>query len=169
MKRLMRLSIPLLSTFVLVPSILFAQTPIRAGQMQAGSLSTGDTLEYTFEAEDDFLLYGEANQISVDVVVSLVNAEGQQIQQWDGPGRGAEAFSRALQGEGSYTLRIAPFEDEEGDFTVEILQLEKKSDNPGRLADQLMFAYDRPGAPGARSACGATGARSCLAHTVLRT
>ena len=148
MKRLMRLSIPLLSTFVLVPSILFAQTPIRAGQMQAGSLSTGDTLEYTFEAEDDFLLYGEANQISVDVVVSLVNAEGQQIQQWDGPGRGAEAFSRALQGEGSYTLRIAPFEDEEGDFTVEILQLEKKSDNPGRLADQLMFAYDRPGAPG---------------------
>ena len=124
MKRLMRLSIPLLSTFVLVPSILFAQTPIRAGQMQAGSLSTGDTLEYTFEAEDDFLLYGEANQISVDVVVSLVNAEGQQIQQWDGPGRGAEAFSRALQGEGSYTLRIAPFEDEEGDFTVEILQLD---------------------------------------------
>jgi len=148
MKRLLSLSMTVLAAFTLSAEIVAGQATLVVGQAQSATLSTGDTLEFTFEAGDDFLLYGEANQISVDLVVSLVNSDGQQIGEWDGPARGAEAFSQTLREAGTFTLRVAPFEDEEGDFTVEILQLEEKSDNPDRLADQLMFAYDRPAGPG---------------------
>ena len=122
--------------------------PLAQGQARSGSLSTGDTLSYRFEAGDDFLLYGEVDQISVDVVVTLVNAEGQQLGRWDGPARGAEAFNSTLRTAGEYTLRVAPFEDEGGDFEIRILQLEARSEDPERLADQLMAPYDRPGGPG---------------------
>lgn len=148
MKNLLKLSLALLVASSIGTNPLTAQTALRLGQAQSGTLSTGDTLEFSFEAGEDFILYGEVDQISVDVVVRLENAEGQGLGQWDGPARGREAFSRTLNESGTFTLRVAPFEDEEGDFSIEILQLEERSDDPEKLADQLMFAYDRPGGPG---------------------
>ncbi|MBT8405374.1 MAG: beta-lactamase family protein [Gemmatimonadetes bacterium] len=133
-----------------LPAGLTAQTvSIERGQLRSGSLETGDTARFTFEAGEDFLLYGEVNQISVDVVVTLTDAEGRRVgPAWDTPARGAEAFSTTIETGGTYTLNVAPFEDEEGDFEVRILQLEERSDDPEDLADQLMFAYSRPGGPG---------------------
>ncbi len=132
------------------PVALSAQTTaIERGQLRAGSLATGDTARFTFEAGDDYLLYGEVNQLSVDVVVTLTNAEGTAVgPTWDTPARGPETFSTTIREAGTYTLHVAPFEDEEGDFEVQILQLEERSDDPEDLADQLMFAYSRPGGPG---------------------
>ncbi|HSG50215.1 MAG TPA: serine hydrolase domain-containing protein [Longimicrobiales bacterium] len=134
---------------LLIPARTRAQAvALEVGQPRAGTLATGDTLRYTIQAGDDYLLFGEVNQVSVDVVVSIQNAEGQRLGQWDGPGRGAEAFSTTLREAGAYTILVAPFEDEEGDFEITVLQLEAKSDDPATLADQLMFAYARPGGPG---------------------
>ena len=143
------LFVALALALVATPGVLRSQTvSLDVGQVRSASLSTGDTLGYTFQAGPDMLLYGEVNQISVDGVVSLVNAEGQQLGRWDGPGRGAEAFSTTIRAAGEYTIRVAPFEDEEGDFEIRILQLEARSDDPETLADQLMFAYSRPDGPG---------------------
>jgi CubicO group peptidase (beta-lactamase class C family) len=143
------LFVALALALVATPGVLRSQTvSLDVGQVRSASLSTGDTLGYTFQAGPDMLLYGEVNQISVDVAVSLVNAEGQQLGRWDGPGRGAEAFSTTIRDAGEYTIRVAPFEDEEGDFEIRILQLEARSDDPETLADQLMFAYSRPNGPG---------------------
>lgn len=136
--------------FAVLPVPLHAQAvSIGVDQVRGGSLATGDTARFTFEAGEDFLLYGEVDQIDVDVVVTLTDADGRRVgPAWDGPARGAEAFSTTLRTAGTYTLSVAPFEDEEGDFEVRILQLEARADEPERLADQLMFAYSRPGGPG---------------------
>jgi len=140
--------LPLLLATLFASKVTAQAVPLNPGEIRSGSVSAGDTVTYSFQAGEDFLLYGEVRQISVDVVVSLVNAEGQRIGQWDGPARGAEAFSATLREAGEYTLRVASFEDGEGDFEVEIQQLEARSDDPAVLADQLMFAYSRPGGPG---------------------
>ena len=147
---LRRLALGLALGLVLFPSALAAQAvSIGVNQIRSGSLASGDTARFSFEAGDDFLLYGEVNQISVDVVVTLTDAEGRRVgPAWDGPARGSEAFSTAIRTGGIYTLHVAPFEQEEGDFEIQILQLEARSDNPERLADQLMFPYARPGGPG---------------------
>jgi hypothetical protein len=135
---------------VLLPSALAAQAvPIGVNELRSGSLATGDTARFSFEAGDDFLLYGEVNQISVDVVVTLTDPEGRRVgPAWDGPARGSEAFSTTIPTAGIYTLHVAPFQQEEGDFELQILQLEARADDPERLADQLMFPYARPGGPG---------------------
>jgi CubicO group peptidase (beta-lactamase class C family) len=144
---------PSITAFVLAlftaPGALLAQTTtLNLGQVRSGTLSAGDTLRYTFHAGDHFLLYGEVEQVSVDVVVALVDAAGRRLGSWDGPSRGAEAFSRSIDEAGDYTLEVAPFENEQGDFRIRILQLEAKSSKPEKLADQLMFPYSRPGGPG---------------------
>jgi CubicO group peptidase (beta-lactamase class C family) len=147
--RLLRGNAALLLALVATPGVLLAQSePLAVGAALSGSLTTGDTLLYSFTAGDDFLLYGEVDQVSVDVVVSLLNADGQQLGQWDGPARGAEAFSSTLRESGEYTLRVAPFEDEEGNFEIRILQLEAKAEDPEELADQLMLPYSRSDGPG---------------------
>ena len=147
---LQRLPLALAICLAALPFGLTAQTvSIERGQVREGSLATGDTARFTFEADEDFLLYGEVNQVSVDVVVTLTDEEGRQVgPEWDSPARGPEAFSTTLRASGTYTLHVTPFEDEEGDFEVRILQLEERSDDPDDLADQLMFAYSRPGGPG---------------------
>jgi len=127
----------------------FAQQSLEVGQVRSGSVAPGDTVRFTFEAGDDFILYGEVEQIDADVVVSLVNEEGQQVGPvWDVTGRGAEALTAVLDEAGEYTLRVTAFEDEEGDFEIELFMLEAKAEDPAELADQLMYAYDREGSPG---------------------
>ena len=121
---------------------------LRVGQLVRASLEPGDTLRYGFKAGDDYLLYGEVDQVSVDVVVALLDADGRRLGGWNGPSRGVEAFSRALDDSGTYTLQVTSADDDSGDFTIRLDQLEAKSDDPRRLADQLMFAWDRPGGPG---------------------
>lgn len=146
----LRAAVALALVLVPAPSALAAQDviPLDVGQVLSGTLSAGDTARYAIQAGEGFLLYGEVNQVSVDVVVSMRNPEGQRIGQWDGPARGAEAFSTTLREAGEYTILVTPFEDGEGAYEITILQLEAKSDDPAALADQLMFAYDRPGGPG---------------------
>ena len=149
---LARLALPLLATAapLLVPSAPIAAqaTPLRVGASVNGSLSTGDTLRYSVEAGDDFLFYGEVDQISVDVVVRFLDDEGRTLANWDVSARGPEGLSRVIPDAGTYTIEVTPFEDEEGDFSIRIDLLEAKASDPERLADQLMFAYDRPGGPG---------------------
>lgn len=129
-----------------------AQSPptptLQVGQPVRASLQPGDTLRYAFEAGDNYLLYGEVDQLSVDVVVTLLDAEGRRLSAWDGPGRGPEPFSRPLRDAGTYTLQVTGFEDGDGEFVIRVDQLEAKSDDPRTLADQLMFAWDRPNTPG---------------------
>ena len=133
------------AALLLLPGLLSDQeVRLEVGQTRSGTLASGDTASFTFQAGDDFLLYGEVSQISVDVVVTLENADGQRV----GPARGAEAFSTSIAEAGLYTLKVAPFEEETCYFEVTILLLEAEADDPERLADQLMFAYDRPGSPG---------------------
>ena len=93
-----------------LPAGLAAQAvSIDRGQLRSGSLATGDTARFTFEAGENFLLYGEVNQISVDVVVTLTDAEGRPVgPAWDTPARGAEAFSTTLRSAGTFTLNVAP-------------------------------------------------------------
>lgn len=149
MRRLSLLLLTLLTLTGASPAQAHAQETLAVGQDRAGSLAPGDTVDYVVEAGEDFLLYGEVDQLTVDVVVSLHDQEGRRVAgPWDGPAEGPEVFSTTLDDAGRYTLRLTPFEDGDGDYEIRLLQLEAKSEDPERLADQLMFAYDRPGSPG---------------------
>ena len=78
----------------------------------------GDTARYTVELGDDYFLYGEVNQISVDVIVRVLRPNGNQLGRVDGLGRGGERFSGRMEDGGVYTLELIPDNDEAGDYEI---------------------------------------------------
>ena len=62
LKKLLELSVTAAVVSLLSAHTLYGQTTLSVGQIERATLSTGDTLEFTFAAGDDFLVYGEENQ-----------------------------------------------------------------------------------------------------------
>jgi CubicO group peptidase (beta-lactamase class C family) len=122
---------------------------LREGSEQRGSLATGDTAGYVLESRGGDYVSGSVEQISVDVVVRLVDPNGRLIRSIDGPARGGEYFQFETDQAGEYRIEVAPFEGEVGDFAITIDRLEPIETDPDKLVDQLMSAYDRDDSPGA--------------------
>jgi len=84
----------LLPTALLLLSVLpsTAQQHLRPGDRVEGSLTPSSKDVYTFDAREDFYLYGYVDQVTVDVVVHVFDPAGKQIGEFDSPARGPEPF-----------------------------------------------------------------------------
>ncbi len=124
-------------------------TELREGRKVSGVLATGDTIRYTVEVGENYFLYGEVDQITVDVIVRLLDADGNQVGRYDTPSRGGERFTRRLGDAGLYTIEVIPFEDETGAYTITLHRVEPVETDPKKLTDQFMAPYDEDDSPGA--------------------
>ena len=124
-------------------------TELREGRPVRGALAPGDTVRYVVDVGDDWFVLGEVEQISVDAVVRVVGPEGEQVGRFDALGRGGERFGGRVEKAGTYEIQVFPFEDDEGEFSIELLRVEAVSDDPEKRADQLMSRYDGDSSPGA--------------------
>ncbi|MFG0285377.1 MAG: serine hydrolase [Phycisphaerales bacterium JB039] len=122
--------------------------PLGAGEMVTGSLETEAARSYALEVAAGQFICGEANQLDVDVVVTVLDPSGKRIATFDGPGRGPEPFQFESDEAGTYRIEIAPFQGQRGDYTLVISRMEPIATDPGARVDQLMAAYDRPDVPG---------------------
>ena len=145
--------LPLLAAALFAATDLSAQaTELRRGRMLTGSIAAGDTARYTFEAgENDFVL-GEVNQISIDVTIRVLDADGEQRARFGGLGRGPERFSGQPSAAGTYTVELivaGDDEDSSGAYEITLLRHEPVATDPRRLTDQMMARFDGPNSPGA--------------------
>jgi CubicO group peptidase (beta-lactamase class C family) len=124
-------------------------TELREGRTVRGTLAEGDTARYTVEVGDEYFVFGEVNQISVDVVVRVLDTDGNQRGRFDGPARGGERFSVRTTSASAYTIEVIPFEDETGDYEITLHRVEPVETDPKKLTDQLMSRYDGVDSPGA--------------------
>lgn len=143
-------AIPALFVLSLVPSSVSGQAvELQVGQTLQGTLAPGDTAEYAVEIGDDSFVFGEVDQISVDVVLRILDGAGQQRARVDVLGRGAERYASEVEEGGRYTVQVFPDEDEDGgDYTVTLRRLEPVATDPARLVAQLMSPYDSDDTPG---------------------
>lgn len=144
----------LVATTVLVPAPFASDaaaqvTQLRAGRTVRGALSEGDTARYTVELGDDYFVYGEVNQISVDVAVRILGPDGNQRGRFDGLGRGGERFFRQTNAAGAHTIEVIPVEDETGEYAITLHRAEPLETDPKKLTDQLMSPYGGDDSPGA--------------------
>ncbi len=154
MRRLSGLSFSVIIAAVgLVVGPIHAQTQgpaLEKGREVAGTFAEGAApVRYTIAVTDDTFLLGEVNQLTVDVIVRILDPKGAPLARFDGPSRGPERFSRRLRQAGTYQIEVAPFEGTTGDYTVNLLRLEPLEKDPRKLTDQLMSPWagnDRPGA-----------------------
>jgi CubicO group peptidase (beta-lactamase class C family) len=135
---------------LLLTDVASAQgTPLRRGQSAAGTLANGDTLRYILGAGDDYWVFGEVAQRTVDVVVRLVDPRGDQLGRVDGSERGGERFAGRLRAGGRYTVEVTASGEAHGDFTITLHRLEPVETDPKKRTAQLMARYDGDDSPGA--------------------
>lgn len=124
-------------------------TELTRGRSVQATLAQGDTARYTFQVGAEYFVFGEVNQISLDVAVRVLGGDGAALARFDGPGRGAERFSGNLDDAGVYTIEVfAADEEEVGDYEITLHRVESVATDPKKLADQLMARLDGPDHPG---------------------
>jgi len=136
--------------FLAFASSLSAQAiPLSIGSPVSGSLQAGDTVAYTVAAGDDHLVRGAVDQLTVDVIVRILNPAGRVVSTIDGPAEGPEHFQFETDAEGDWQIQVIPFEEGSGEYSIALDLLEPVATDPRELADQLLSTYDRDDSPGA--------------------
>lgn len=148
MKKLLPILISLLIyTCSTEPNINFSGD-LELGIEKEGVLEQKGIESYQIQVDSNAYITGYVNQKTVDVVVKLLNEEGEEIANFDNPARGLELFSFSIDKTGNYTIAVEPFEEESGDFSIKINDIQPIATEPTDKVDQLLGFYskDNPGA-----------------------
>ena len=126
----------------MVPATLVLERTVEA------NLDSSGRDNYVVDVGAGHFVHGTANQISVDVVVTVFGPNDAQLAKFDGPAVGPEPFTFETRTAGRYRVEVAPFEKASGDYaiTLEILEPIAKT-GPGRV-DQLMTGFSGDATPG---------------------
>ena len=88
---------------------------LEIGVEESGTLNEKEPKSYQLQLDSNTYLYGFVNQITVDAVVNLYDADDELIRSFDSPARGPEPFSYEIDKTGTYRLEVAPFEETSGE------------------------------------------------------
>ena len=127
---------------------LAAQTTLSVGAPVEARLAAGGADVYVLDLDANAFVAGRADQRSVDVVVTVSGPDGAEIATFDGPARGAEPFQFEGGAAGRYTIAVAPFEGEAGDYAIALARVEPVATTPAGRVDQRLARFegdDRPG------------------------
>ena len=142
---------------ILVPLLFLSQSPslsqesaaqLTLGTSLSDSLPTNGLRSYTLKLANGRFVHGEVNQISVDVVVKVMDPAGKMLAQFDSPARGPEPFQFKTENGGTYRIDVLPFEQNAGRFTIRLVADEAVATTPEGKIDQSMVRYYQPGSPG---------------------
>jgi len=123
-------------------------TPLEQDKPVERELAAGDKHTFEIVLSANEFVYGEADQQTVDVVVTVYNPDGHLLETFDSPARGPEPFQFKSEREGTYRIEVAPFKEETGRYIMRLLRMEPVATTLEEQVDQLMATYDRPGTPG---------------------
>ncbi len=121
---------------------------LQIGTIVEGELATETPDSFRLELDAETYIYGVVDQLSVDVVVTIYDSADNVIGKFDGPGVGPEAFSVEVHEEGSYLLEVAPFEEESGEYTIQLKVVEPIATDPEKRVDQLFTPFTGDDVPG---------------------
>jgi CubicO group peptidase (beta-lactamase class C family) len=93
-------------------------------------------------------VYGEATQHTMDVVVTVLGPDGQEVSTVDVTARGPEPFSFTTEAAGTYRIEVTPFERQAGRYALALRRVEPVATAPEGKVDQLMAAHDGADRPG---------------------
>jgi CubicO group peptidase (beta-lactamase class C family) len=122
--------------------------PLSRGQTLEAEIPTGAVRQYAIRSRAGQFVFGEVDQRTVDVVVTIYGPDGLELARFDGPARGPEPFQFRAAEAGTYRVEVAPFQQEAGRYAITLRRLEPLATSPEGQVDQLMAPYtgrDRPG------------------------
>jgi len=135
---------------IICASLAVAQEtqPIRRGQPVSATLASDSDHRYTIDVGEETFVFGHVNQLTVDVVVTILDPDGKEVRSFDSPSRGPETFSFDSERSGRYVIQVKPFEAAEGDYVIEVVRTEPVATNPEKRVDQLLLGFTGDATPG---------------------
>ena len=92
---------------------------------------------------------GQANQLTVDVAITILGPDKKQVASFDEPARGPEKFQFITQKEGIYRIVVAPFKEFTGDYIMQLKMAEPLATDPAKRIDQVVTSIIDEDGPGA--------------------
>ena len=126
-----------------------AESILSLGQSLDGTLESDGQDEYVADLPSGSFVYGEVDQIDVDVAVTVLDPNGDIIGSFNGSARGADPLQLETKTEGRYTFRIEPYEEQSGSYRISLQRIEPVATDPAERLDQLLSAYAGNDTPGA--------------------
>ena len=123
---------------------------MRPGQPPiARDVAGADAHTYVLSLGAGQIVWGTADQQTVDIFVRVTDPQGRVLGTFDGPERGPEQFRFVTRVAGPHRIEITPFDRKSGRYTLAVERVEPLARTPAGKVDQLMRSYDRRDAPGA--------------------
>jgi CubicO group peptidase (beta-lactamase class C family) len=124
-------------------------TTLRVGQTVPGTLTPTSQHDYSIDLEAGMFVFGNVNQLSVDVEVTILGPDGEEIDDFDSPARGPENFTFETEAAGAHVIRVEPFDEQEGDYEVTVEVVEPVANDLEGRVDQWMRPFSGDDTPGA--------------------
>ena len=119
------------------------------GESISDSLSSDDVHDFLVELDSLQFIRGWVEQQTVDVVVTVYNPSDVRVDVFDSPARGKEHFQFETEEPGIYRIEVAPFEEEQGRYSILLKPAEPVASDPEGKVDQMMASYSGNDVPGA--------------------
>lgn len=121
--------------------------PARAGATATDTVAPGGTRGYTVDLAADHFVYGEVDQRTVDVRITVRDPAGKPVERVDGRRRGVEPFHFEAREPGTYRIEVAAAGDTAGSYGLRLERVEPVAVDVAGRVDQLMAPYagDVPG------------------------
>lgn len=130
-------------------SIMLDGSDVSLGQEIKSTLAMNKADTFRLNLIENAFVFGMANQVSVDIVVTILDPDNKLIAEYDGPARGPELFQFITEQTGLYKVVVSPFERNTGEYLLEVISAEPLELDPAGRIDQLMKAVIREDGPGA--------------------
>ncbi|HTH57807.1 MAG TPA: serine hydrolase domain-containing protein [Cyclobacteriaceae bacterium] len=140
---LLALSVLISCTEKKTVALLSDGSDLKLNEAVASTLAKHKADTFRLHLQSNTLAYGSANQISVDVMVSVLDPDKKQIAFYDGPARGAENFQFRTKAPGIYKIVVAPFQENEGKYSVTLTFADILAGDPGKQIEQIVNATMR--------------------------
>lgn len=121
---------------------------LEKGLVIKDTLKSKSSHTYDLNLAENQFVFGDAFQISVDLKVSIYDPSGDRIVSFDSPARGSETFQFSSTIAGKYQVRVTPYQNAKGDYSIELIKSEPNATTAEGKVSQLMSAFTEktPGA-----------------------
>jgi CubicO group peptidase (beta-lactamase class C family) len=123
---------------------------LELGTPVTGTLEEGARDTHWIDLEAGQFVYGEVDQLDVDVKITVYDAGNQVVGLFDGPSRGADPIQLDTESDGRFRIEVATVEnDESGSYTLTLEHVEPIAAEPEERLGQLLSQFAGDDVPGA--------------------
>lgn len=111
---------------------------VATGRPVSGTLGKHTADTFRISLGQNALIFGNVDQVTVDVVVKILGTDQSELASFDSPARGPEPFHFESSEAGIYSIVVLPFEEEEGNYILNLEGADPVAKTKEGKIDQLV-------------------------------